>query len=140
MNAQHIWMDGMKMKKIQEYFKKLFTYNTKQKALMFIFWGFFCFFIGFHNMDQGQNLMRLNLIVENELNMTMVETNGLGMQISLENTYRSGCVLMLFSVVFLFIAGYYYALLKDPSSCNCQIDQKPNISHTDFQKPVPDKL
>jgi len=64
-------------------------------------------------MDQGQNLMRLELMMGME-NQTLVETNGLGWQMTLPDTYRIGCILVLFSVILLFMGGYAYGQLKNP--------------------------
>ena len=79
-------------------------------GLWLIIAGFSLFFVGFHNVDIAQNLMRLELVynglLEDGEKVWLSETNLNGRDISLPDTYRLGGKLLLAGLFITLIGGF----------------------------------
>jgi len=99
---------------------KLFKRKRKKKnpnsAIRFygiwLFLGILLFWLGFHNMDQCQNFMRLQcgtnkLFLEHgfDTNVSYHESNQFFSNVSLVTCYKLGVTELLFSLVMIVIGG-----------------------------------
>ena len=94
-------MDG----KQKSYSKEIILKRQRTNAwgVVILIYGLTFLFIGFHNYDIAVNLM----ILELEFNTSIVETNAIGMQMSLPVVYKLGIMMSFIGAFTLFIAGVY---------------------------------